>query len=160
MEVLNFLTASAIPNSSASEVTACPIETSTRLGSALTRGGRLSRVRSCPALRPRPAASAALHAKVTIAIVGKYTGMKDAYKSLIEALSHGGIYTLLLAAQVLFYGAAGLGWWRASQGKAAGPLLVPLYFTMMNVAVFQGAARFWRNSQPAAWDKAQRAPVA
>ncbi|GAB3295161.1 glycosyltransferase family 2 protein [Hymenobacter humi] len=76
------------------------------------------------------------------------------------ALTHGGIYHLLLAAQVLFYGAAALGWWRASQGKAAGPLLVPLYFTMMNVAVFQGAGRFWRNSQPAAWDKAQRAPVA
>jgi len=29
--------------------------------------------------------------EVTIAIVGKYTGMKDAYKSLIEALYHGGI---------------------------------------------------------------------
>ena len=29
--------------------------------------------------------------EVTIAIVGKYTGMKDAYKSLIEALTHGGI---------------------------------------------------------------------
>jgi CTP synthase len=29
--------------------------------------------------------------EVTIAIVGKYTGMKDAYKSLIEALMHGGI---------------------------------------------------------------------
>jgi CTP synthase len=29
--------------------------------------------------------------EVTIAIVGKYTGLKDAYKSLIEALSHGGI---------------------------------------------------------------------
>src|SRR5262249_26111580 len=28
---------------------------------------------------------------VTIAIVGKYTGMNDAYKSLIEALSHGGV---------------------------------------------------------------------
>lgn len=28
---------------------------------------------------------------VTIAIVGKYTGMKDAYKSLIEALAHGGV---------------------------------------------------------------------
>ena len=28
---------------------------------------------------------------VTIAIVGKYTGLKDAYRSLIEALSHGGI---------------------------------------------------------------------
>jgi len=29
--------------------------------------------------------------EVTIAIVGKYTGLKDAYKSLIEALTHGGI---------------------------------------------------------------------
>ncbi len=29
--------------------------------------------------------------EVTIAIVGKYTGLKDAYKSLIEALAHGGI---------------------------------------------------------------------
>ncbi len=28
---------------------------------------------------------------MTIAIVGKYTGLKDAYKSLIEALSHGGM---------------------------------------------------------------------
>lgn len=30
--------------------------------------------------------------EVTIAVVGKYTGMKDAYKSLIEALIHGGIH--------------------------------------------------------------------
>jgi CTP synthase len=30
--------------------------------------------------------------EVTIAIVGKYTGLKDAYKSLIEALAHGGIF--------------------------------------------------------------------
>jgi CTP synthase len=29
--------------------------------------------------------------EVTIAIVGKYTGLKDAYKSLIEALMHGGL---------------------------------------------------------------------
>jgi len=29
--------------------------------------------------------------EVTIAIVGKYTGLKDAYKSLIEALVHGGV---------------------------------------------------------------------
>ncbi len=28
---------------------------------------------------------------MTIAIVGKYTGLKDAYKSLIEALTHGGM---------------------------------------------------------------------
>ena len=29
--------------------------------------------------------------EVTIAVVGKYTGLKDAYKSLIEALQHGGV---------------------------------------------------------------------
>jgi len=29
--------------------------------------------------------------EVKIAIVGKYTGMKDAYKSLIEAIAHGGV---------------------------------------------------------------------
>jgi len=29
--------------------------------------------------------------EVTIAVVGKYTGLKDAYKSLAEALTHGGI---------------------------------------------------------------------
>lgn len=29
--------------------------------------------------------------QVTIGVVGKYVGMKDAYKSLVEALSHGGI---------------------------------------------------------------------
>ncbi len=32
-----------------------------------------------------------IEGEVTIAIVGKYTGLKDAYKSLIEALVHGGI---------------------------------------------------------------------
>lgn len=34
---------------------------------------------------------AAPEGEVTIAIVGKYTGLKDAYKSLSEALVHGGI---------------------------------------------------------------------
>ncbi len=29
--------------------------------------------------------------EVTIAVVGKYTGLKDAYKSLMEALAHGGL---------------------------------------------------------------------
>ena len=38
-----------------------------------------------------PSASHNPEGEVTIAIVGKYTGLKDAYKSLIEALHHGGI---------------------------------------------------------------------
>ncbi len=76
------------------------------------------------------------------------------------AYAYGGIYTLLLVLQALFYGAATLGWQQASRGRPTGPLLVPLYFTMMNVAVFQGALRHLRKAQPAAWDKAQRAPAA
>ncbi|MBU6121951.1 glycosyltransferase family 2 protein [Hymenobacter siberiensis] len=76
------------------------------------------------------------------------------------AVAEGGWYTLMLAAQLGFYAAAGLGWRLAARGRAAGPLLVPLYFTMMNVAVFQGFWRFVRKAQPAAWDKAQRAAVA
>jgi len=51
-----------------------------------------------PAPKPRmerwEEVSARIHnpeGEVTIAIVGKYTGLKDAYKSLNEALTHGGI---------------------------------------------------------------------
>ena len=44
-----------------------------------------------PAGASSTSASAIPEGDVTIAMVGKYTGMKDAYKSLIEALSHGGI---------------------------------------------------------------------
>ena len=51
-----------------------------------------------PAPQPRMAVwddvSGRIHnpeGEVTIAVVGKYTGLKDAYKSLIEALYHGGM---------------------------------------------------------------------
>ena len=47
-----------------------------------------------PNMRRWDAVSKAYHnpeGEVTIAIVGKYTGLKDAYKSLIEALTHGGM---------------------------------------------------------------------
>ena len=73
-----------------------------RAGSLFGRGPRQ---RGAAGLRPRSRASRPIwragscinerirnpEGQVTIAIVGKYTGMKDAYKSLIEALSHGGI---------------------------------------------------------------------
>ena len=45
----------------------------------------------CRAGRRSPSASPTPEGEVTIAIVGKYTGLKDAYKSLNEALFHGGI---------------------------------------------------------------------
>src|SRR3984885_7877430 len=47
-----------------------------------------------PNMRRWEAVSKAWHnpeGDVTIAVVGKYTGLKDAYKSLIEALTHGGM---------------------------------------------------------------------
>jgi CTP synthase len=47
-----------------------------------------------PNMRRWEAVSKSYHnpeGEVTIAIVGKYTGLKDAYKSLIEALTHGGM---------------------------------------------------------------------
>jgi biofilm PGA synthesis N-glycosyltransferase PgaC len=76
------------------------------------------------------------------------------------AATVGGGYWLLLGLQAGFYAAAGLGGLRAARGRPAGPLLVPLYFTLMNVAVFQGFWRFVRRAQPAAWDKARRAVAA
>jgi cellulose synthase/poly-beta-1,6-N-acetylglucosamine synthase-like glycosyltransferase len=76
--------------------------------------------------------------------------------NVVLAMAYEGIYSILLCLHAGFYGAALVGWWRAARGKATGPLLVPLYFTMMNVAVFQGFWRFVNKTQPAAWDKAQR----
>ena len=78
----------------------------------------------------------------------------------VLAVEAGGCYSLIMVLQLGFYAAAGLGWALAARGRSAGKLLVPLYFTMMNVAVFQGFWRFVRKAQPAAWDKAQRAAVA
>jgi hypothetical protein len=56
----NRRTVSAMPCSSASAVRPWPMETSSRLGSARARAGRLSTVRSWPALMPRPRPAASL----------------------------------------------------------------------------------------------------
>lgn len=74
------------------------------------------------------------------------------------AATDGPIYVLLLAAQLAFYGAALLGWQLGRQQEPPRLLLVPLYFCLMNAAAFAGCWRFVRRAQPAAWDKAQRAP--
>ncbi|MBO3273519.1 glycosyltransferase family 2 protein, partial [Hymenobacter defluvii] len=73
------------------------------------------------------------------------------------AYTERGIYAPLLLLQILFYASSLVGWWLAATNRKAGLTLVPLYFTMMNVAAFRGFGRFLANSQPAAWDKANRA---
>jgi len=67
------------------------------------------------------------------------------------------LYVYILSLQLLFYAVAGLGWWAASHNYTTGASLIPMYFTMMNVAVFRGYWRFLRKAQPAAWNKSQRA---
>ncbi|WP_237144595.1 glycosyltransferase family 2 protein [Pontibacter pamirensis] len=76
--------------------------------------------------------------------------------STVLAWFQGGIYTLVFAMQVLFYLMAWAGWNAEAKGKKLKLLLVPLYFSMMNIAVFKGFIRYTRGSQPATWEKAER----
>ena len=69
----------------------------------------------------------------------------------------GGPYALLLVLQAGFYAAAALGGLLAAWGRPAGPLVGPLYFTLLNVAAFGGCRRFVRRAQPAAHATARRA---
>ncbi|MDX5420682.1 MAG: glycosyltransferase, partial [Hymenobacteraceae bacterium] len=77
--------------------------------------------------------------------------------NVVLSWTQGGIYTLALALQVLFYLAAWAGWQADQRGYKLKPLLVPMYFSMMNIAVFAGFMRFIRRTQRATWDKAERA---
>lgn len=75
------------------------------------------------------------------------------------AYRYAGIYLIIFSLQIAFYILAGFGWILISRAKRVGAVLLPMYFTMMNVAAFRGFNRFIRNSQPAAWDKAQRISI-
>ena len=75
------------------------------------------------------------------------------------AYAAGGIYTWLLIAQGVFYLAALLGWVLESREMRFKALFVPMYFTMMNIAVFRGMGRLLADKQAVTWEKARRAPV-
>ena len=78
--------------------------------------------------------------------------------ALLAATTSGGVaafYGLAVAAQLLFYGAA----WRAWHGASSKLCVVPLYFCLMNLAVFVGFWRYYKKAQPAAWAKAARPAV-
>lgn len=71
-----------------------------------------------------------------------------------------GFYSLLLAGQLALYGGAWLGWRQAARtGRTAKLLVIPLFFSLMNLAVFLGFGRWVRKAQPAAWAKATRQPT-
>ena len=77
--------------------------------------------------------------------------------NLVLAWAVGGFYVGIFIFQVLFYLASWLGWKAEQRGIKVKALLIPLYFSMMNVAVFVGFVRFIHDAQPAAWEKAERA---
>ena len=76
------------------------------------------------------------------------------------AVEAGGLYTVLLVGQAAFYLAALIGWIYERREVRLKLLFVPMYFTMMNVAVYRGLARLLSSKQSVNWEKAQRAPVA
>jgi cellulose synthase/poly-beta-1,6-N-acetylglucosamine synthase-like glycosyltransferase len=67
------------------------------------------------------------------------------------------IYWFFLGAQVLFYGAAMCGWLLEQLGVKIKLFYIPMYFCLMNYAVYAGAFRLLRREQSAVWEKAQRA---
>lgn len=84
--------------------------------------------------------------------------------SLGLALSSTGLsaafYSLLLSGQLALYAAAWLGWQQAARtGRTAKLLVIPLFFSLVNLAVFLGFGRWVRKAQPAAWAKASRQPT-
>lgn len=77
--------------------------------------------------------------------------------NLVLAQQHaGGLYQLLMLGQVVFYGAALLGWVLESRKLKVKLLFVPFYFSMMNYAVIAGYLRFVKGSQTALWEKSKR----
>lgn len=74
-------------------------------------------------------------------------------------VSSGHIYSVMLVIQLVFYVLSILGWLLESRKIRLKAFFVPYYFTMMQVAVFAGFARFMKGSQRATWEKAQRAVV-
>ncbi len=66
------------------------------------------------------------------------------------------VYQLLLAGQVLFYGAAWLGKVLEDRKIKVKLLFIPYYFCMMNYAVFAGLIRYFKGSQSVIWEKAIR----
>jgi biofilm PGA synthesis N-glycosyltransferase PgaC len=65
-------------------------------------------------------------------------------------------YLLLFAAQVIFYGLAGMGALAPQWRQSLKILYVPFYFTAMNIAALFGLMRFLSGNQTVTWHKAKR----
>lgn len=69
------------------------------------------------------------------------------------ALAPGSVfYSLALAAQLAFYGAAVAGWVAERVGLRLGPLGLPYYFTLANVAALLAFVKFMRGEAHVTWE--------
>ena len=66
-------------------------------------------------------------------------------------------YNALFVAQVVFYGAALLGWLFEQMKLKVKAFYVPYYFCMMNYSVYRGLGRLIAGSQSVVWEKSKRA---
>ncbi|MNX06102.1 Beta-monoglucosyldiacylglycerol synthase [compost metagenome] len=78
--------------------------------------------------------------------------------NLLLAWEVGAVYGWLLQLQLVFYGAALLGWRLQARGIRTPVLYLPFYFAFLNAAALVGAYRFWTGAQSVTWEKARRAP--
>jgi poly-beta-1,6-N-acetyl-D-glucosamine synthase len=69
------------------------------------------------------------------------------------------LYRALLWGQTTFYGLALAGYLGDRRGFRGTALFAPYYFVVANYAVLRGFGRFLAGRQPAAWERARRAPV-
>jgi hypothetical protein len=61
-------------------------------------------------------------------------------------------YAGLFAGQLLFYGAALAGWLLERRGARPGPLALPAYFVLANVACVLASYKFLRGERYARWE--------
>ena len=65
-------------------------------------------------------------------------------------------YEYLLAAQVLFYAGAAIGYLLEKKKIKFKAFFIPYYFCVMNYAVYRGFGRFIKGSQSVIWERAER----
>jgi cellulose synthase/poly-beta-1,6-N-acetylglucosamine synthase-like glycosyltransferase len=75
---------------------------------------------------------------------------------ILVANNGGPLYIFLLVAQVLFYLSAYIGYQLANRQIKIKYFYIPFYFLFMNVAVYQGFARFLKKKQSAIWERSER----
>lgn len=68
----------------------------------------------------------------------------------------GPVYIFLLAAQLIFYLAALVGWILSINNIKAKILYAPYYFVFLNVSLYLGFVRYLKGNQTVLWDKAAR----